>query len=222
MQPYDYWDSPTAIHREILLWTGAAMDQLHSWESDLAIEFVRSWKKEAADGRLHWRMQIHRHLLFVVLNHLLTALDMATGRGTYHVQIAPIVSAEIRETRDLLEHWKENSAIFNTQPRPGYPKHSSGQKWADRNPEPARPNSVVSWNNRDGPRLTPNITSADVWNVLNTIATDFTNAEAGPLKDYIPVSPERAWIEVDTSRGYEWWPRIQVYGQEHPSTPEPK
>lgn len=195
------------IKRSLLIWVGASIEQLHGWESLLAEDFVAGWNAPEAprNGRLIWRLHTHRHFLMVALAHVLTALKKAREKSVYHLNIDPTIRDEIKETRDLLEHWKENVPIFNTRPRPRQPKHPSGQRWANRNPEPARPYSAFNWNNKDGPRLTPNITSAEVWQILDRIVEDF-RATDGHWDDYLPEPQPLAWVEYDTERGKEWWP----------------
>ena len=198
-------DSYIGEKRSILIWVGAAIQQLHVWETALATDFVRSWKKEPADGRVLWNIYIHHHFLIVALNHMLTALDAATGKGIYHIKIDPTVRAEIRETRDLLEHWKENAPIFNTHPRPKQPKHPSGKNWANRNPPPARPYSAIRWDNKAGPRITPNITSAAIWDILNKIISDLRATDGAKWDAFLPEPQPRAWLEHEApSKG--WWP----------------
>jgi hypothetical protein len=54
--------------------------------------------------------------------------------------------------------------------------------------------------------LAPNITSTDVWGILDRIVTDFRTSDEGRWDHFLPEPKPRAWRVVDTGYGDEWRP----------------
>ena len=147
-----------------------------------------------------WQAQIEHHFTLIAANHMLVALHMHEPTFT----VDPVLSAELKESRDLHEHWKDNMPVFNQIPRNSEPPRKSGKDFASRNPTD-RPYAWREWNSKQGPMLTPHVSAAELHRILDRVEELVVSATPG-LADYIPARPTRSpW--ADDPENNHWWPR---------------
>src|SRR4051794_39310195 len=102
------------LNRERLAWAVATRRQLDRWEPLVAENVRRSFEDRQLDDADIWAAQVEHHFALIAARHLLQALDLEPRSG---VAVDPTVRAELKEGRDLHEHWDENLPIFNVSPR---------------------------------------------------------------------------------------------------------
>ena len=108
----DYFDSRT-VNRQRLLWTVATRRQLERWEPLVATILNASAAGRQLDGQTWWLAEIEHHLALVAARNLLHALDLPPGTG---VSIDQTLRDELKEGRDLHEHWLDYMPVFNVTP----------------------------------------------------------------------------------------------------------
>lgn len=143
-----------------LRWAIATRAGLDRWERALAVYLRQQMYHDApvSAGNI-WRGRTEHHLTLVAAAHL----EKAMGRLAPPVKGVPqVLRAEVRQTRDLLEHWEENQPIFNVHPRPADPRHRSGKKFAESNPGASPYMAWANWNSANGPMLTPHVPAVEV------------------------------------------------------------
>lgn len=205
----DYFND-VSLTRQLLLWAVAARRQLERWEPVVAAH-VRAdlgVGPRLADAEI-WQGQIEHHFAIVAARNLLHAIDLA---NSYGITVKPELRQELIEGRDLLEHWKENMPIFNTTPRPAEPKYTSGKRFAARYPR-RTPYSWLSWNNKRGAMLLPNVSAVDLHNLIDRVERIVLGKDP-QLARFVPPRPESPWID---SEG-EWWPSAEIAKPETRST----
>lgn len=120
--------------------------------------------------------------------------------------IDEVVGAELREARDLNEHWEDNMPVFNVGPtRPKEPARSSGKRFADRNPRRG-PYCWWAWDGIRGPLVTPNVTASQLHELVE-VAIAACNAARHDDPVEIPDAAPRPWY-VPTKEGDLWWPKL--------------
>lgn len=205
----DYF-SHVSLNRQLLVWAVAARRQLERWEPLVAANVRAGWGGgpglPSADI---WQAQIEHHFTVVAARNLLHAIDLA---NTYGITVTPELRQEVIEGRDLLEHWKENMAIFNTTPRPAEPKYTSGKRFAARHPRHS-PYSWLSWTNKRGAILLPDVTARDLHELIDRVEAIVLGKDP-ELARFVPPRSESPWIE---SEG-ECWPSAGIAKPEGRST----
>ena len=148
-----------------------------------------------------WPGEAERHLLLDAARNLLKAADLMDGP----LVIDPVVADELREVRDLNQHWDENMPVFEVRPRPREPKFQSGKDFAGGNPRRG-PYCWWAWDNARGPLVSPNASTTEVHKlVADTItAARVTQPE---MADAVPDAAPRPWSEPEKP-GDWWWPKL--------------
>jgi hypothetical protein len=118
------------------------------------------------------------------------------------VSIDKTLRKELIEGRNLNEHWLENMPIFNTTPRPKLSKrHRSGKEFAKRNPK-SGPYDWLSWSNKTGARLLPNVTAPALHDLLDAVEAEVLANDAA-LSEFVPPRAPSSWHHENG----EWWPK---------------
>ena len=185
------------VNRQRLVWTVATRRQLERWEP-----LVAAWVREGLAGRQFaaadvWRAEIEHHFALIAARNLLHALDLAPAMT---VSVDPTVRAELKEGRDLHEHWTENLPVFNVTPRVAQPRHRSGKDFAARNPD-SGPYDWLSWSNKTGARLLPNVSAPAVHELIDAVETEVLTADTR-LSEFVPPRAPSPWLHVNG----QWWP----------------
>lgn len=193
----DYF-SGLAVTRQRLLWTVATRQQLGRWEP-LVAEFARGlWGQGPGlrDGAI-WQAAIEHHFALIAARNLIRAVDLPDGD---RIPIDPALRAELVEGRDLHEHWDDNMPVFNITPRPRQPTHRSGKDFAARNPR-SGPYDWLRWSSKTGPMLLPNVSAADLHELLDRVEASAVASDP-PLGRFIPPRLPSSW----TTGPYGRWP----------------
>jgi hypothetical protein len=186
------------VLRMRLFWTVATRRQLERWEPLVAASVRDSWEGRETDGADVWRAAVEHHFALVAARNLLRALELDPPST---VSVDPTLRDEVTEARDLHEHWPENMPVFNVRPRPTQPRYPSGQRFAARNPEHG-PYSWLSWGNKTGGRLSPNVTAPALHQLLDDVEAEVL-AEDPAFSAYVPPRAPSPWHEENG----EWWPK---------------
>jgi hypothetical protein len=184
----DYFDG-TMVNRQRLLWTVATRRQLERWERIVADVVLESLADRQADGADVWSAEIERHFALVAARNLLRALELDPPSK---VAITPTVRDELREGRDLHEHWPDNLPVFNVRPRVAQPPCPSGQAFAARNPD-GSPYGRLEWGNKTGARLLPNVSASTLHRVLDEVEAEVL-ADDASLAEYVPARAPSPWL----------------------------
>ena len=118
-------------------WTIATRRQLERWEPFVATDVLSGVgfggpELESADT---WTASREHHFALIAARNLIKALELEPA---LNVTVDPTLLLELKEGRDLHEHWDENMPIFNVWPRVEKPPFPSGKSFAERNPRKAR------------------------------------------------------------------------------------
>jgi hypothetical protein len=204
-----YFDN--MAERQVVVWAFAVRRQLERWEPHVAkytLMGLQRQQKPPPDDPVtmntheYWEGETEHHLLLIACRNLLVALELLDQPPS----LDPIVAAELKESRDLNEHWTENMPVFQVGPeRPGQPKYPSGKKFAKRNPRHG-PYCWWAWDGNLGPRVTPNVPATQVHELveISIAAASATKPEFG---DGIAPPAARPWI-IPMAPGEWWWPRL--------------
>lgn len=208
--------------REGALWAAAARRQLERWEPLVAKNLLQSRRDGSTDreNRLriamsmleNWQGETERHFLLIATAQLVKALKMLDQPPA----IDPTVADEVREVRDLTEHWQGNQPVFNfVEARAGgpprrvqEPKYQSGKDFAERNSR-AGPYCWWAWNGRDGPLVTPNVPATAVHELIETAIAAVATTHPQLVAD-IPPPTDRPWHIPPTPGGLGWTPKLEV------------
>jgi hypothetical protein len=204
-----YFD--TMPERQPLVWAVAVRRQLERWEPRVARHTLSGIQKNQAppperpvsiDLLEMWQGETEHHYLLVAAGQLLKGLAMLDNPPI----IVEVVAAELRETRDLNEHWEDNMPVFNVGPtRAKEPARSSGKRFADRNPRRG-PYCWWAWDGVRGPLVTPNVTATQLHELVE-VAIAACNAARADDPVEIPDAAPRPW-HVPTKEGDLWWPKL--------------
>ncbi len=193
----DYFDD-RMVNRSRLLWTIATRRQLERWEPFVAAAVFLSYDDRVLGDVDIWSAQIEHHLALVAARNLLRALDLDPRSK---VPVEPTLRAELKEGRDLHEHWVENLPVFNVRPRPQVDaRHRSGSAFAERNPDRS-PYSWLSWNGKTGALLLPHVPALSLHLVLDAVEVEVL-ADDAALSRFVPPRAPSPWIY----QGGNWWP----------------
>jgi hypothetical protein len=193
----DYFDG-TMVNRQRLVWTVATRRQLERWEPLVAAAVLASFEDRKLAGADVWSAEIEHHFALVAAGHLLWALELDPPSK---VAIPPTVRDELREGRDLHEHWPDNLSVFNVRPRVEQPPRRTGRAFAARNPDRS-PYAPREWNNKTGARLLPNVSASTLRRVLDDVEAEVL-ADDATLAVYVPPRAPSPWLYKDG----EWWPK---------------
>ncbi len=194
--PMPYFDT-LMLNRQRLLWAVATRQQLERWEPYVAAEVLRGYEHGKLDDADIWLTQIEHHFTLIAARNLLRALDLEPAS---RVVIDPTLRSELIEGRDLHEHWVENLPVFNVTPRQTQPGYPSGRSFAERHPDRG-PYDWLSWSNKTGARLMPNVSAPALHKVLDDVEAEVVR-DAPALARFIPARAPSPWLRRDD----EWWP----------------
>jgi hypothetical protein len=137
-------------------------------------------------------------MIFVAARNLVRALDLGASR---------VVDQGLRNTlldvRNLLEHWDENMAIFNTTPQ-GSPTRQS-ERFAATHPD-ITPYSSFQWDSKVGPKLLPSVAASVVRRALDAVDAWVLGRQPS-LEEYVPPSQASPWRGVGWGAD-QWWPKL--------------
>jgi hypothetical protein len=134
----------------------------------------------------------------VAARNLLRALDLEPPSG---LAIDPTIRAELREGRDLVEHWPENLPVFNVTPRREDPPRPSGKAFAARNPQHG-PYNWLSWSSKKGAELLPNVSATELHELLDAVEAEVLASDS-ELSRFVPARAVSPWHRENG----EWWPK---------------
>jgi len=205
-----YFDMMT--ERQPLIWATALRRQLERWEPLVALHTLAGLQKSQKPVPEHqvcpslleiWEGESEHHFLLMAAGQLLKALAMLDNPPI----IEDIVALELRESRDLNEHWEDNMPVFNVSPtRPTDPPRSSGKRFATRNPKNG-PYCWWAWDGNQGPLVTPNVTATQVHELVD-VAIAACNAARPEDPIEFPDAKPRPWY-IPTKEGELWWPKLE-------------
>lgn len=192
----------TMQDRQLMLWVRATRHQLRRWETALAVVLAKDLNHTGtAEGHEIWDVQIHRHLALVAANNVARAIDNATGR---YSAMPGDMARELRNQRDLQEHWDEQWPAFYNARSPG-PLKRGGAVFAERHPDHS-PFDFLGWNSNTGPRLGPGLLLAEIWAHLDLLEAEVLAHSPGLSKYVTELSPSPWAGERATAPSYRWWP----------------
>ena len=145
-------------------------------------------------------MWIEQHLTLVAANNLLRAVVYADGRFT---DIDQDLRVEIRNQRDLQEHWDEQMAAFYTPASPG-PLHRGGAIYAGRHPGGSPFVAVPTWSSMTGPELGDGLPVSRIHSYLDLLEAEVL-ASAPTLRPYVEQQALSPWV-TDERTGEAWLP----------------
>lgn len=164
--------------RQALLWAVAVRRQLDRWEPLVALHLDGDLKppsRRSITSEEMWRGEVEHHFLLIAAANLLHAIPLLSEPPV----IDPTVRAELKEVRDLLEHWTDNMPVFNVRPRTSQPPRTSGRSFAARNPVKG-PYGWWNWSSKDGPRVTPHVTAQDLRALADSVPGHRGGARSSP------------------------------------------
>jgi hypothetical protein len=185
------------VNRERLIWTVATRRQLERWEPLVAESVRRRNDDRQLDNSDIWAAQIEHHFALIAGRHLLQALELDPATK---VRIDPTLRAELKEGRDLHEHWEDNLSVFNVKPRVEQPPRKSGRDFAARNPDQS-PYWWLGWSNKTGAKLLPHVSAPELHAVLDAVE-DEVLADDSELAGFVPARQPSPWV----CENGEWWP----------------
>lgn len=170
------------------MWAVATRVQLERWEAMVARFAWELIDKINPDPYNIWQAQADHHFALVAARHLLRAIELDGDRIT----VPALIAEEIKSGRDLLEHWDGNMPVFNVHPRTGTPERRSGKAFADRHPD-GSPYNWLSYGNQTGPRLLPDLTAAELRDLLDVVQTRVLERQLD-LERFIPPPGPPAFV----------------------------
>lgn len=199
--------------RPVTFWASAVRSQLGRWDPLVAKHTKMVLERNLASPPAvptvmepdeYWRGEMERHFLLIAIGHLLQAIDLMDNPP----RVEPIVRSEVKEARDLNEHWVENMPVFMVTPRQRGPGYRSGKDFANRNPQ-AGPYNWWSWNGQDGPMVTPHVSEVQVRSLVDA-ALAATSGGPNDMTAYIVEAPPMRWIEPKSADDW-WWPDPETH-----------
>jgi hypothetical protein len=189
----------TMQDRQIMLWVIATRRQVRRWEIVLARWLKADLKSDtSADPSDIWQAQIEWHLALVAANNLVRAVANTRGRIS---AMPEDLATDIRNHRDLQEHWDEQWPAFYNKANPG-PLERSGKKFANRHPR-GDPYWWLGWNSKSGPTLGPELGVEALYRELDQLQGEVL--ESNPdLEQYLAPIDETPWVSDEFGR---WWPK---------------
>jgi hypothetical protein len=189
----------TTQDRQLLLWVIATRRQIRRWEIVLA-----RWLRTTLSGDHTptpsdvWQAQIEWHLALVAANNVVRAVANSAGR----IQPLPDdMATDIRNHRDLQEHWDEQWPAFYDRRNPG-PLKRSGKSFASRHPG-GDPYWWLGWTSDGGPTLGPGLRVEALNKELDRLQVEVLQSNPD-LEQYVAPIEDSPWASDHLSR---WWPR---------------
>jgi hypothetical protein len=189
------------VNRQLLIWAIATRRQLGRWEALVAANLRADLKGGQVPDALIWEAATEHHFLLIAAHHLVRTIDKLS-EGEFRLD--RIVHDELKEGRDLHEHWIENVPVFNVTPRPREPSHRSGKRFAARNPDRS-PYSWLTWDGHAGPKILPNVPAEAVHSLVDQVEAAVIG-RAPELRGFVPPRQPSPWLGEDYGRD-RWWPR---------------
>jgi hypothetical protein len=176
--------------RQVLLWVVGTRRQLRRWELVLA-RCVRAWDASAQpDPSDIWLGQVERHLALIATNNLLRAIEDARGRFK---GFPPQLERDVRNLRDLQEHWDEQWPSFY-DPRNPERLHRGGAEFVGRHPGAGSPFNFLRLDGVAGPELGPGTARvADMFLELDRLQRDVLKLAPWMSQFVTPVDPS-PWL----------------------------
>lgn len=205
----DYFHDPMPA-RQVLVWALAVRRQLERWEPLVAKHTLmmlepnlhpRPQSRTKMSTTEYWAGETERHLLLIAARQLLRTLSLLEHPPT----VSAVMSAELKETRDLSEHWDENMPIFQVSTRPREPKWKPGKDFASRNPQMG-PYCWWAWDSTRGPLVTPNVSATEVHDLVESAITAVLTDEPD-FEDGVADPAPRPWT-MPLSAGGGWFPKL--------------
>jgi hypothetical protein len=196
---HDYFD-PLTVNRQRLLWTVATRRQMERWEQLVAAILNADAAGQHLHGQTWWLAEIEHHLALVAARNLLHALDLAPASG---VSIDQTLRDELKEGRDLHEHWLDYLPVFNVTPRPAQPaRYKSGIAFAARNP---RGGPDWGFNNKAGALLLPHVSAPALHDLLDAVEAEAIDSDPN-LSSYVPPRAPSPWLRDK----FGWYPKAEA------------
>jgi hypothetical protein len=186
-------------NRERLRWTVATRRQLERWEPLVAAHVLAKHAREPVSDPGVWAAEAEHHFALVAARHLFHALDL--DPPLHLPDDYSDLRDELKQGRDLHEHWVENMPVFNVRPRVAEPGHKSGRDFAARNPDRG-PYWWLGWNNKTGALLMPNVPAPALHQLLDAVEAEVLASDPALKRFLLPRAPS-PWLH----EGGEWWPK---------------
>lgn len=193
----EYFDA-NMLNRQRLFWALATRRQLERWEPLVAAFLRDQLAGRNADSALVWQAEVEHHFALVAAHHLLVALARSPASN---VPVNTDMRADLKDGRDLLEHWEDNLEVFMVTPPPRPPPRKSGKSFARRNPG-LSPYWWLRWTSEEGAQLMPKASAQDLHRLLDAVEAEVLDSDPG-LRGYVPPQAASPWLY----EGGEWWPR---------------
>jgi hypothetical protein len=196
----DYFDD-LMVNRQRLLWAVATRRQLERWERIVARIVLDGFAGDKPDELDVWSAEVERHFALVAAGHLLVALDLDPSSD---IARGSVLRDELRQGRNLHEHWLDNLPVFNVRPRTAQPPRKSGRDFAARNPDRS-PYGQFDWNNKVGARLLPHVAASALHELLDAVEAEVL-ADDATLRRFVPPRAPSPWLHENG----EWWPKADA------------
>jgi hypothetical protein len=198
----EYFDGPMNS-RAMLIWAGGVHRQLDRWELLVAEGVARAIVPSLGPmaPAAMWQGETEHHLLLVAS----AQLELAWRKAQSRPNAEDAMWREVRQTRDLLEHWDENMHVLNQHPRVGQPAEKSGEASAERYPDDS-PYSWRRWSSTFGPMATVGVPGS----ALRAVAEGVENhvlRDRPELRPYLAVRAESPWVGDAGGTQSRWLPR---------------
>ena len=194
----EYFDAGMR-NRERLRWTVATRRQLERWEPLVAAFLLAKCAGQASDDPTLWAAEAEHHFALVAAHHLFQAVDLDPPLRVSGDDAD--LRAEVKQGRDLHEHWVDNMPVFNVRPRVAEPGHKSGRDFAARNPDRG-PYWWLGFDPMKGPLLMPHVPAAAVHQLLDAVEAEVLASDPGVNRFLLPRA-QSPWFHQDG----EWWPK---------------
>ena len=188
------------IDRQLLIWALATRRQLERWEPLVAANLRAQSSGPPFSDVLIWQAATEHHFLLIAARRLITAIEMSKG-----IPIDRTIREELKEGRDLHEHWKDNAPVFMVTPRRAEPPRKSGKSFAARNPKRG-PYWWLGWNNQDGPMILPNVPAHAVHELVDRVEAAVIKRE--PSFARFPTPQPSPWLGEQYGKDL-WWPALE-------------
>ncbi len=189
------------VNRQRLLWAIATRRQLERWEPLVAAILNEDLAGRPLNGGTWWAAETEHHLALVAARNLLHALDLTP---VTRVPVEQTFRDELKEGRDLREHWLDYMPVFNVKPRPDQPSHyRSGRSFAARNP---RGGPDWGFTSKAGALLLPNVSAPALHQLLDAVEAEALEGNPS-LAQFVPPRAPSPWLHEE---GGDWWPKAEA------------